>query len=447
MANLQGAWRQLRRYPSALVGLTIILALVVMAVYAVVTIPYSEAIRLWRGGEEVWGEYPRNAQPVWTQLLAKVKKPETIILRSGDPAVSKTVEVFGPDSKDVVITFNFDYPYEGFPQEISVFFEATYQAKTPSASLTWITPDGREIPIGQIAVRRAETYRLSLDDRLVRRLGGVPPQQALFTDPNAATVVALKGPYQLRIDNITFEEASDVNAKLVLYGQVHGLAGTDHLRRDLMVALLWGTPIALTFGLLPALGTSVITMFIAAFGVWKGGWLDQLIQRITEVNMILPFLPILIMVGTFYSRSLWVMLLVVIALGIFGGSIKTFRAIFVQVKEAPYIEAARAYGVPDRRIVTSYLIPRIIPVLIPTLISGIPTFVFLEASLAILGLGDPILPTWGKLIENARSQGALYNGQYYWMLEPAALLMVAGLGFAMVGFALDRIFNPRLREV
>jgi len=94
-----------------------------------------------------------------------------------------------------------------------------------------------------------------------------------------------------------------------------------------------------------------------------------------------------------------------------------------------------------------YLIPRILPLIIPALIALVPTFVFLEASLAVLGLGDPVLPTWGKIIQDAFSQGALFNGFYYWILEPAALLMIAGLGFALVGFALDRIFNPRLREL
>ena len=81
------------------------------------------------------------------------------------------------------------------------------------------------------------------------------------------------------------------------------------------------------------------------------------------------------------------------------------------------------------------------------LVSSVPSYVFLEASLAVLGLGDPVLPTWGKIIENAFAEGALYRGLYYWVLEPAALLMLTGLGFAMLGFALDRIFNPRLRDV
>jgi len=83
--------------------------------------------------------------------------------------------------------------------------------------------------------------------------------------------------------------------------------------------------------------------------------------------------------------------------------------------------------------------------LIPGLVSSVPTYVFLEASLAVLGLGDPVLPTWGKIIDDAWVNGALYKGYYYWILEPAALLMVTGLAFALLGFALDRVFNPRLR--
>jgi peptide/nickel transport system permease protein len=93
------------------------------------------------------------------------------------------------------------------------------------------------------------------------------------------------------------------------------------------------------------------------------------------------------------------------------------------------------------------MIPRMIPLLIPALVSSVPGFVFLEASLAVLGLGDPVLPTWGKMINDAFGDGALYQGRYYWVLEPAILLMITGFGFAMLGFALDRIFNPKLRDV
>jgi peptide/nickel transport system permease protein len=311
--------------------------------------------------------------------------------------------------------------------------------------MVWVTPDGREIRAGDFAVSKEQTFRFSQDERLKRRLKGLDAQEGLFLDPNSQNKLPLKGKYQLRISAIGFEKETDVDAEFVMYGQVYGLAGTDNQRRDLMVALLWGTPIALSFGLLAALGTTFTTMVIAAIGVWFSGWVDELIQRITEVNLVLPFLPILIMVGTFYSRSIWLMLGVTILLSIFGGGIKTYRAIFLQVKESPYIEAARAYGAGNMRIVLLYLIPRIVPLLIPQLVTLIPSYVFLEASLAVLGLGDPVLPTWGKIIDDAAVYGALYQGLYYWVLEPAVLLMVTGLAFAMLGFSLDRIFNPRLR--
>ncbi len=439
--------RQIRQYPSAIIGLTMIAILIGIAIYTVITIPYSEGIRLWRGGEEVWGETPRTVPPAWTNLFSRKKMPETIVLNVDDEAVTKSRSVISENMYDVTMEYTFDYPYDGFPQSMNVFFTTQYDERPPHVSLSWITPDGRKIRLGEITARYADTYRIDQDDRLKRRLDGVTPSIGLFATPDQEEALTVKGTYTLLVEAITFEEDAEVDAKFVLYGQVHGLAGTDHRRRDLTVALLWGAPIALSFGLLAALGTTITTMIIAAVGVWFGGVVDGLIQRITEINMVLPLLPILIMIGTFISRSIWVVLGWIILLSIFGGAIKSYRAIFLQVKESPYIEAAQAYGASNWRIIIFYLVPRIIPVLIPGLVSAIPSFVFLEASLALLGLGDPVLPTWGKLIDDARSNGALYNAQYYWVLQPAVLLMITGLAFAMVGFALDRIFNPRLREI
>ena len=448
MKWLSQTFKDIRQYPSAVGGVVIILILVLIAAYTVITIPYDEAIRLWRGGEDVWGDNPRLAPPAWTNLFRRQKLPSTIVLTPDDENVTKSTSVISEEMYDVTLEYTFEYSYDDFPQSMNLFFTTEYETRAPHLSMSWVTPDGREIRVGDTSADYSLTYRIDQDSRLIRRLDGVEPRIGLFADPEAeGDPTPLKGTYTLLIESTTFEEDSDVDAKLVLYGQVHGLAGTDHQRRDITIALLWGTPIALAFGLLAAVGTTVTTMIIAAVGVWFGGVVDNLIQRITEINMVLPVLPILIMVGTFMSRSLWIILGWIILLSIFGSAIKSYRSIFLQVKESPYIEAAQAYGASDWRLIIFYLIPRIIPVLIPGLVSSIPAFVFLEASLALLGLGDPVLPTWGKLINDAYANGALYSGRYYWVLEPAILLMMSGLAFAMVGFALDRIFNPRLREV
>jgi peptide/nickel transport system permease protein len=445
LETLKNSFRQILRYPSAVSGILMILVMVVVAIYAVVTIPYEKAISMWRSGEDVWYANPKTVPPIWYNWLTFTNLPATVTLNSAEDEVDKVVETREDGSKDITLTYTFDFPYDEFPPEVTFFFKSQFEAKQPFVSILWNTPDGREVRIADFGVSETQTYRLDQDTKLKRRLGGQDVNIGLFAQPDSDPPVPLKGTYTVVVQALTFEPDATIEGEFVMYGLVHGWAGTDHLRRDLMIPLLWGTPVALAFGLLAALGTNVLTMVIAAVGVWFGGWVDEFIQRITEVNLLLPFLPILIMIGYFYSRSIWVILGVTILLSIFGAGIKTRRAIFIQVKESTYIEAAQAYGAGNFRIIFRYLIPRIIPTLIPGLVASVPAFVFLEASLAVLGLGDPVLPTWGKMINDAQVNGALYNGQYYWILEPAILLMITGLGFAVLGYTLDRVFNPRLR--
>ncbi len=448
MTALKNSLRDLLRYPSAILGSVIILFLLAVSVYALITIPYSEAVRLWRGGEDVWYQNPKYAAPAWFNTFSSRKEPVSFAVKTMDGSMSKTITPSSdPEISTVDITYSFDYAYDGVPQELLIYFTSQYKEKFTFVSVSWITPDDRTIRIADMAAAHTLTFRFSQDQKLQKRLKTEDVMQAIFVDPESPAQAPLKGRYQLVINGTTFEKDATIDAEFVLHGELFGAAGTDKYRRDLLLPLLYGTPIALAFGLLAALGTSLLTMIIAAAGTWYGGWLDELIQRITEVNLVLPFLAILIMVGTFYSRSIWTILGVTILLSIFSGSIKTYRAIFMQSKESSYIEAARAYGASSSRIIFSYLIPRMVPLLIPALVSAVPSFVFLEASLAVLGLGDPVLPTWGKVINDAFADGALYQGRYYWVLEPAILLMITGFGFAMLGFALDRIFNPRLRDV
>jgi peptide/nickel transport system permease protein len=447
MKTLKNSFRELLRYPSAVFGMVIVLFLLGVAVYALVTIPYSEAVRLWRGGEDVWYQNPKYAAPSWYNFFTSKKQPLSFTVTTTDGSMTKSGPAGDQEISTVDITYSFEYDYDGFPDEMILYFTPTYQGKYPFVSVAWLTPDGRKIRITDMAVEPNSAFWFSQNAKLQTRLKSDKVVEALFADPKAKDPTVLKGQYQLVISGTTFEKGSNIDAEFVFQGKLFGLAGTDRYRRDLMLPILYGTPIALAFGLLAALGTSLLTMIIAAIGTWYGKWVDELIQRITEINLVLPFLAILIMVGTFYSRSIWLMLGVTILLSIFSGSIKTYRSIFLQSKESSYIEAARAYGASNTRIIFSYLIPRMIPLLIPALVSSVPSFVFLEASLAVLGLGDPVLPTWGKVINDAFEDGALYQGRYYWVLEPAILLMITGLGFALLGFALDRIFNPRLRDI
>jgi len=468
--GIKATLRELLTYKSAIVGITILVFLVALSVYAVVTIPYDEAIKLWRGSENIWINNPRNALPEWWEWFAGKKLPRTIVLDSREAGfgVSKAATpIVGTGMKLVTINFLFEYDYDDFPSELNFFFFAKYQRDPPVVKLVIQKPGGEEIVFPRFLLRAPNDtlyYSISMDvlNELVgyytSKYGGVNVSEKLSSleltfgratreSLEAGVMEVEKGTYRVRMEVLCFGEDSDLDARVVIYGKVHGPAGTDNLRRPLEIALLWGAPLALAFGLTASLLTTIIQMIIATIGAWYGGIVDDIIQRLTEVYMILPFLPFLILISAFYKIDIWVILVIVIVLSIFGGGIKTTRALVLSIKEYPYIEAAKVYGASNARIIFFYIIPKILPPLVPGLISAVPGFVFLEAALSFLGLGDPFLPTWGKVLNDAYNAGALYRGYFYWVLEPAVLLMLTAYAFAFLGFALDRVVNPRLREM
>ena len=455
--------KTLLSYKSALAGLIIIFFMVGLSVYAIATIPYPEAVRLWKLGEKSFIDNPRAAPPAWINFFLPKKLPETIILdtRNGEAGASKAIV-----SNVFRIEFTFNYQYDDFPSEINLFFFSSYNKSSPQITIYWQKPNGEIIKLKELTIKRGEdSYYISIDTaledklkKLISQKVGEPinysigPEVLLFAAEDQSilsreTAHPLKGKYRMIIEGTFYEEGFSIDAKLVVYGKVHGIAGTDYYRRDLSIALLWGAPIALSFGVVAAVSITCLQMIIAAISAWYGGKVDSIIQRLTEFNMILPFLPILMMISAFYKISIWVLLVVVIALSILGYGTKTYRAMFLQIREFPYVEAAKTYGASNMRIILKYLVPKVLPTIIPSLVISVADFVFLEAALAILGLGDPNAPTWGKLINDAYNAGALYLGYYHWVLEPAALLVLTALGFALLGFTLDKIFNPRLREM
>jgi len=441
--GLWGTLGEVARFPSAIVGVAIILAMAGVSAYTVIALPYDRAVELWQMGS--WRMNPRGALPAWVNWFRRDKLPETAVLGTVQGTATKEARAITEEMSAITVTVPLDYPYQVFPQDVLISITASYAEKLPLAYLSWITPDGRQIPLDDMQLVSAQTYVVAQDQDLARKLGR-KPVEGLFADPAAQSSGAIPGRYSLRVKAFCFEPASDVEVQMIVYGRVYGLAGTDINRRDLMVALLWGTPVALGLGLLGAVGSTLIAITVAAVGVWFGGWVDRAIQWVSEVNMLLPVLPLAIMVYFRYTKNIWAILAVIIVLSSFGRALKNLRAALLPVREQPYIEAAQSYGAGHGRIILRYLLPRVIPVLVPQLVIMIPGFVFLEATLAIVGVSDLYLPTWGKVIYDALTSGIVQD-HYYLVLEPIALLMVTGLAFAMLGYSLDRVFNPRLRSM
>lgn len=448
------------QYPSAVIGFIIIMILIIGSVYAVVFLPYETIGEEWRRSSlSEFQRRPQLARPSWINLFRSEKYLSSHILNSQAGEAEREVIPISDEMDNILLTFNFDYDYVDFPSEMHLRLNGQFTDKRAFASITWHTPDGRELDLRDTAVGNNELY--SFGEGIPYRrwvsenpnyqawfnlsdLSATPAHYLLFADPESTVPSMLHGDYQLVVDGLTFEPDGDIDVELVMLGQVFGLAGTDFYRRDLLVPLLWGMPFALLIGLGGALTTTLVSMVFAATGVWFGGWMDNLVQRLIDMNLVLPILAISVMAYAFLGISLWTILIVYVFLNAFGTPTKNFRAAFLQIKDAPYIEAAKAYGTKNSRIILKYMVPRLIPVLIPQLVILIPAFVFLEATLGFFNV-RMLYPTWGTVIYQATMRGGLFFSRF-WMLQPIALLLLTGVGFSLFGFALERILNPKLME-
>ncbi len=451
---------QFRKYPAALFGLVVIVMLMVGSLYAAVALPLNKIGLEWYSNSVTGRTYrPRVSMPSWLNWFGDKPYLSTIIMDSRDPAsgVTKTVSTDANGNRVVTLLFEFEFPYREIPQEVFFYFQPDYSSKRPFILWTWRTPDGREVEL--VSMGDPGYLKISLADKVfsgptsaARAVSTYPalaaikpetmPLYYLFTNPEEANLQLVSGKYQLEMEAMLFEPDADLDAEFVMLGQVYGAAGTDGYRRDLLTPLVWGMPFALLFGMGAALLSVFVALALGAASVWYGGIVDWITQRLSDLNMIMPVLAIGVLFYSFYGLSIWSVLFVIVLFSSFGSPVKTFRSAFLQVKESSYIESARSYGASDSRIIFKYMIPKIMPLLIPQLIYLIPTYIFLEATLGMFNI-RMIYPTWGRIIYEALNSGLVY-GSRFWVLQPLALVFLTGLAFSMVGFALDKILNPKL---
>src|SRR5829696_9282007 len=182
MKRMSRSLREISQYPSAIGGALIILFLIGLSIYTIITIPYNEAIRLWRGGQDIWYHNPPNAMPAWFNYFRREKLPETFSINSKD--LEKEIKDTA-NGREIDISLPFEYSADSFPQELILYLTADYNEKQPYASITLMTPDGREVRIADFAVDHTWTFVFSQDTRLTRRLDGRVPREGIFLNSDS----------------------------------------------------------------------------------------------------------------------------------------------------------------------------------------------------------------------------------------------------------------------
>ncbi|HEX6141017.1 MAG TPA: ABC transporter permease [Candidatus Limnocylindria bacterium] len=233
-------------------------------------------------------------------------------------------------------------------------------------------------------------------------------------------------------------------------GQGGHLFGTDQLGRDLMSRIMDGARISMTVALVVQVTVLLIGVPLGAAAGWFGGRIDNLLMRFTDIVYAFPDLLFIILLtvvfkDTWFGKAVDGLLLVFVAIGIVSwvGVARLVRGQLLSLKETEFVEAARAIGVPDRRIVTRHLLPNSIGPIIVAITLGIPGAILAESLLAFIGIGaTPPRASWGTLILDGQ---IWMSSEPHLLLFPAIAIALALLSFTFLGDGLRDALDPKLK--
>ncbi|MCY4492018.1 MAG: ABC transporter permease [Thaumarchaeota archaeon] len=454
MSNItpQEIRREFARSKIGIAGITILLSLIVTSILAVIIIPV-ETFKEWNDPSS-WLEYPKAAIPAWTNIFLAEKIPEHKILNS-----PKITNIQG----DISLTshqFDLDYNYDDFPNDMIYEFSAQYEG-APLLQMSVIRPDGVKLDLLSASLPYSDSQtthneRIFSTDRTVQKnaamntelfafsLDGMSAEDVVFSQSNLH--IPLNGHYIFVVNLYSVGSENNISeSKLIIGGKAFGAMGTDELRRDLAVGLLWGTPLALFIGLVVAIASVVMGLLYGIYAGYRGKKTDEVMMRFNDVVYALPALPFLIILSVTISNSIFLMIGFLMIFG-WVGIAKVSRSMALQIKTRGYVEAANMMGQKNSKVILKHILPQLLPYAFASIAISVPAAITTEAGLSFLGLGDPTFPTWGQILHDANEYGAAARGLWWWIVPPGMMIAVTGLAFVFIGNALDAIVNPKLKR-
>jgi peptide/nickel transport system permease protein len=220
--------------------------------------------------------------------------------------------------------------------------------------------------------------------------------------------------------------------------------GTDDGGVDMFSLLVYGTRVSLEVGFAAAFVAMVIGGAVGVISGFFGGWVDVVLMRITDIFLVIPDLPLIIVVAAVFGRHL-INIIIIIGIIYWTSTARLIRAQVKSVRERVYVKRARSIGAGNNRLIFKHVLPQVAPLLIANTVLTIALAVFLETYITFLGLGDPSSVSWGKLIENSFLGNAVLNNAWWAVVPPGVAVTIVILACTMVGQSMEDALNPRLR--
>lgn len=194
---------------------------------------------------------------------------------------------------------------------------------------------------------------------------------------------------------------------------------------------------------------TVISMFLGTFigliSGYSGGKIDILLMRLTDVFLVLPWLPLMLILAALLGSGLWNIILVIGLTG-WAGTARLVRAQTLTIKERQYIKRAKAIGSSQTHIIIKHILPNVFPIVFSNTILITAASILSETTLSFLGMGDSTKPSWGMMLHFAFESGAAANKAYWYLIPPGICVLLLVLSFTFMGYAFDEILNPKLRS-
>jgi peptide/nickel transport system permease protein len=223
------------------------------------------------------------------------------------------------------------------------------------------------------------------------------------------------------------------------------ILGTTQIGEDVFSQLIWGTQLTLLITVVVGLVVTFISVMIGVSAAYVGGTVDGGLSLVTDIFLIIPTLPLLIVLSSYLEGSGTVAIIAVLCVTSWAFGARQLRAQGLSMRTADFLEAARARGERQGYIIAVEILPNMLSLIVACFLGTAVFVVATAAGLQFLGLGNSGEITWGTMLHFAQQNGALESGNAFWALGPGAAVALLGTAFALLNYAFDEIANPALR--